>query len=161
MADEQDKLDELKRMAEANPPDQVLEDVDRITANINVYHEHHGEQPHPAASAFSAFLETIEQPYGRRVRLQAGEPVALETGWVERVGMVLIENRTGKAKKKNPTEEEKADIAKRVVRVTAGGGPGWIVRPGRFMFVEVEDASSVMLQCLHETADLYLNIFPR
>ena len=139
---------------------QWSEGQDRLVATAPVSHQHHGDQPTSSACKFSTVLDTVEQPFTRRVNIGT-EPVPLETGWVVQAGYVLIENRTGQHPEVNPTQEERETIASTVVRVAVGSDRGWLIHPNRFMLAEVEDASLVTLQCLQGTALVYLSVFSR
>ena len=141
-------------------PTQWSDGQDRLVANATVYHQHHGDQPTSSSCKFSTILDTVEQPFTRRVTIGT-EPVPLETGWVVQAGYVLIENRTGQHPEVNPTQEERRAVASAIVRVAVGSDRGWLIQPNRFMLAEVEDASLVTLQCLQGTALVYLSVFSK
>ena len=140
---------------------QLTPTQDRITAVLNMYHEHHGEQPFCVPCTFSSATSTVEQPFSRRVTVEK-DPIPLDTGWIDDVGYILLENKTGESPQTIPSEEEEEELALTILKVTAGnGGIGMLVRPGRFLFVELEDASTVWLSAAHNTVSAIVHVFPR
>jgi len=138
---------------------------DRITAVLNVYHEHFGDQPHSNNVTLSESLETVEQPFVRKMEVGT-ERMPLETGWLDEPGYVLLENVTGQRPTVIPSESEKEELARKCVTVhndlgPPSAAPGWVIRPGRFFFGEVPEGSQLTLKCLHGTADIRLTVFPR
>jgi hypothetical protein len=139
----------------------VEEGQDRITAVLNVYHEHVGCQPHSDEASFSKKLKTVEQPYARNLSV-SDKPLALDTGWLDDPGYVLVRNVTKLGLSVIPSEEQQKEFDEKVVVVrNSDSEAGWSVQPGGFFMGEMEKESTVTLRCLSGTADVSLTIFPR
>jgi hypothetical protein len=134
---------------------------DIVTANFQFYYQQHGEDPIQQTCVFSDYCPpSNEEPYGRRINVTE-DGVLLDLGWLKGkpIGVVLIENRSGKNRVK-PTEEELEDQKKQIIVVTDGDGPGFKIRPGRFAFVEPVDATTLRLTSLHGTVKAHVLVCP-
>lgn len=141
-------------------------DRDRITANLSFYHQHPGEQPTGFNQHFDYLLQTEEQPWQRRLEISESELVQLDTGWLgNNVGYLIIQNREGTNLQVTPTEEEKNNISRRIIGISAmvdgKRAPACIVRPGQFFCGEINNCHAIYLECFHGTATTYVHIFPR
>ena len=155
---------ELKERARAAGP--VLESQDRITASVAIHHEHHGSQPFSQTAQFSAMLETIEQPYTRRMVVDDAWQ-SLDAGWVGKPGYVLIENRAGGAMTRKPSEEELEELKLQVLFVSASSGAGvhhrdeFIIRPGRFFAAELAEGCVLRIRAAKPKTQIAVHVFPR
>lgn len=146
-------------------PKPVLEDVDRISVVFQALHEHCCSDPMPIPCTFAHILGTIEQPWHRVMRVSQ-EWIPLDLGWLaDGAGFLIIRNVTGSKKHLQPSEEEKADLAKKIVVVApADTDPkktGRSIRPGHFDFGYPENARELRIRCEHGTAEILLDVIPR
>ena len=118
-------------------PDEVEPvDIHRLTVVEQVYHQIAGEQPTSVNSQFSRVLASDEQPYVRRCKAtEDWQPI--DIGWVEDVGMLVIVNNEGTFRHRIPTDEQRAEVAKRVLDVGVETATGicrilrvWKIPPG-------------------------------
>lgn len=85
----------------------------RITVLETLYHQGVlGEKPTTVECQFERELESDEQPYQRRCKV-GEDPQPLDVGWIEEVGEIHIQNNEGRSLQVQPTEEEKAETAKK------------------------------------------------
>lgn len=102
---------------------------DRLTVSERVYHRPIGEEASEFVSAYSHELETQEQPYERNCTATE-EWQEVDLGWLkDGVSMLVIRNNEGRRLQRNPTDDVKADIAKRVLLVSPDRSLPWLVRP--------------------------------
>lgn len=110
---------------------------DRLVVVETVYHQPTGEQPTAVESRFSRDLQTVEQPYQRQLTATE-EWKPLDCGWIKDAGMLVIQNLEGKFQA-NPTDEERAEAAARVLEVSYREDQdpnmdvsrhGWLIYPG-------------------------------
>lgn len=135
-----------------------VQERNRITCVLNLYHEQHGEQPVGTRLAFSELLRVNAQCYSRRMRVGEKE-VPLDTGWLspEDVGYIVIENHEGSNLQTNPSPEERQDIEQRLLLVQMTPQ----VAPRRFILLQPQDFSSISLRCLHGSAKASITVYPR
>lgn len=116
---------------------------DRVTITFQLSHEHVGASPFSVAQSFATLLQQQEQPYHRRITLlDDGVPIPLDTGWINTPGMLVIDNKSGTGLQVNPSPEERERMANQVIRVLVNDIPCFVVRPGRFLFVELDRAAA-------------------
>lgn len=154
------RIDDIAAVVPTTRPD---DSHDRITANLQFYFEQIGEEPVGFESRFSGVVpHTDEEPWQRKFK--AGpewEPLKLGYLEGENVGVVIIENRAGMGLQTKPTEEERESIQKQVMRVAYdASSPGFLIRPGRFMFVEPADAAKLIIRSEHGTTKGRLLVVP-
>lgn len=140
-----------------------VQERNRITCVLQLYHEQDGEQPDGVRLAFVAPSKYNVQRYQRRMKIdEADNP--LDIGWFKphEVGSILIENLEGKGLQVQPTDEEREDIARRIIDVReAGGTSSWLVPPGGFFLGCPSSAEKVLIRCQHGSAKIGLSIYPR
>ena len=110
----------------------------RLTVVDNVYFQDAGGQPSVVSSRFNTWLESEDQPCPLKLRLTQ-EWVMLSKSWLTECSMILVEH-LGEVRSTNPTEEEKALDASKVVEVAYDGLVVMRVLPGqsaRFCPVEL------------------------
>jgi hypothetical protein len=137
---------------------------DRITVVERVYHQIIGEQATSVESRYSFDLETTEQPYKRIGSIGDQEWEPLDFGWLgTNVGLILLSNEEGKYLQTNPTEEEQAETAQRVIEVSfQAGESSWIVPPRQSMRVMLSPYRSCLplIRCRKGRARYVLHAFP-
>ncbi len=102
----------------------------RITVVETVYHQVMGDQPDCLESRFTREVESQEQPYRRNCKV-GEEWQALDTGWLDEVSMLVIRNEEGTNLQVHPTEEQKADLAKKVLLLSStDSSTNWLILPG-------------------------------
>lgn len=151
----------LKEIALNNPPEQTLtEEQDRLTVVFNATHEHFGEQPTGVQVSYSQLLQTVEQPFVRRFTV-GPTPVELPVGWVESVGTVILQNKTGTHHRTIPTEEQKAEDSRKVLEVVQDGNVIAHVPPGQCMMFQPADPTKLKIQCSGGDALGFVHVFPK
>lgn len=142
-----------------------LQTRDRLTAQVNIYHEHWGEQPVAAHCSTQRFLDTQEQPFQRRITV-GPEWVPLSRAWgtmLESVGVILLENRAGRSLMVTPTDEEWEVIQDSVIQVAIqkeAHFPFARIVAGAFLLLEPEEPELLHVRCPHPTP-LLVWAFPR
>lgn len=88
----------------------------RLVAVRMLYHQRPGQQPTGTESRWSRQLRTDGDVYTRPMK--AGEAwQEIDTGWVERVAMLGIENREGHFTQVIPTPEERLAAEAKVLEI--------------------------------------------
>lgn len=142
-------------------PTPVLQGKDRITVQMNVYHESFGNQPYQISTSYSASLETIEQPYHRRTVI-GNEWTPLDLAHLsDNPGLIVIENRTGAMLHTNPTLEERMIIDLAVLEIDLGGGPLLFVKPKRFQVLDIANPATIKMRSRQGECKIAWTIFPR
>lgn len=137
------------------------EGKDRLTIVETVYHRQYGEEATSVESRFTRELETQEQPYTRRLKVEE-DWRSLDVGWIAQVGMLIIENTEGKFLHRNPTEAEKAETLKKILEIKHEGSEGcWLILPGESMRACPSDASSLRIRCQLGIARFTIHVFSK
>lgn len=140
-----------------------IKSYDRITMHLIINHDHVGSNPKQVIGIFQGYLETKEQPYERRLTVgTVWSPI--ETGWLQYsdVGLLFLINKAGTGLMVNPSPEEREALADKVVEVSFGKNKAdLIVRPGRFIPIEVKDIRKVSLRAPNDPVEIELTLFPR
>jgi hypothetical protein len=126
--------------------------MDRVTVVEHVYHRRDGAGPVEAPpTRFWRALRTSSQPYQRS--LVADESWRkLELGWVPDPGLLILYNLEGKYLQANPTDEERDDIARRILEVSyAGHERGFLVPAGESTRMCPTHAADLMVRSRHGT----------
>ncbi len=132
---------------------------DRITVVESVYFQELNEQPQLIESRYTRELQSQEQVYQRRV-LATEEWQPLDTGWIDNVGMIVIQNNVGIFSPVLPTEEEREEAVKKILRIaflsalypidSSQGMPEpedfWIIPPKESYRATPSDASNLMIR---------------
>lgn len=141
-----------------------LQNVDRFTTTFAAHFEHRGEPPVSVSKVCQVALSTLGiEPYQRR-QTATSDPQPLDLGWVrpEQVGFIVIENLEGLGRQEYPSEEERADIARRVIEIDCGSNSGcWLVEPGLYFFGKPVNSTSIKIRCRYKTATYKVHIFPK
>jgi len=128
----------------------------QITVVEGVYHMGVDVPTSGVDNRFSRQVESDEQPYSRRYTI-GDNWTNLDFGWIERPGMLVISNEEGKFLQRNPTDEEKKDIAGRIVEIA--GTPPWLILPGE-SFRGVPAATPVQVICRKGSAKIVVTVMP-
>ena len=139
-----------------------VQERNRLTCVLNLYHEQEGEQPEGIRLSFSESLSLNAQRYNRRLKIGT-DPVPFDMGWfkTDEIGPILIENLEGRHFRIHPSDEEREDIELRVLKVYYPGSPGWLIPPRRFFLAFPEDVNGLTLQSTHGTIKTNIIIIPR
>jgi hypothetical protein len=134
-----------------------------MTVVEHVYHQVSGERPVEAPTR--GYDRALQSDGGSFLRsLIADEtwrPLNLE--WVPEPGLLCIYNREGSNLPTLPSEEEKADIARRVLEVSysVDGELGWEIPPGESMRGIPTKAKELMVRSRHEVIRYTVFAIPR
>ena len=94
---------------------------DRVTVIEQIYHQPEGKSPTLSEARFDRELETTGQLY-KRIEIEAVEnewrPLIPPGCWLEKPGMIFVENEEGRHFSVNPSAEELAEINQRVLLIT-------------------------------------------
>lgn len=134
----------------------------RIVVVEKIYHQLQGEQPIGCEHQYSQELRTDEQPYERRcVATEEWQP--LDCGWLEDVSMLHIVNEEGQFKQVNPTDEERAEAAKKILEVghyLPHECSDWLILPGQSMRGCPMTAGQLHIRCRSGKACYRLRFYP-
>ena len=113
-------------------------------------------------SRFSRPIESPEQLYKRRIFVTK-EWKPLKTGWIEEAGMLIISNEEGKNLSTNPTEDEKQEIASKIIEVSSSISASFalLIPPEESMRIMPSDASLLCIRCKSGNAMAIINAFPK
>ena len=139
------------------------EPKDRITVVETIYHQPFGQNPFSVEERYDRELETKEQPYSRHCKATE-EWQPLDCGWLASGASLLhIKNDEKLGTEVLPTEEEKAEHAKHILRIRLGSDLVWdcTVPPGETMRICPEDLAGIRIQSAHGNTDFTLTLFPR
>lgn len=146
-------------IADAPPEGAIAQDIDRLTFVCTVYHQHSDKSPVAIDCRYSVLLETSEQLYSRDLKVD-GCWKDVESGWLNKVGFLVIENHKPKYLT-NPSAEQIAEDAKRIVEVAFDGHKPWLIRPGSILPAEPSDMSGLKIRCQHGCADVTISALPK
>lgn len=113
--------DEIVALAAAQPPATVPLAPDgkarpRVTVAGSVYHQIPGETPLQADIRYARWLDSDQDPYSR-TRMPVGEQwQPIESGWIEKPGMIIVTNRRDQPGM-TPTATEREAAEARVIEV--------------------------------------------
>lgn len=152
----------------------MAEQKDRLVVVESVYHQPVGKEAKLIASRFSRELSSDEQPYQRELKAsERWEP--LDNGWIDKAGMLVIRNNEGQFLQTQPTEEERQEVAERVLEICCEDRdalsvdndfpislfPQWWILPGESMRACPADLGSIYIRCRSGTAQFTLDLLPR
>lgn len=146
----------------------LLQNRDRVTLTGHIHYEHHGDAPHSVDfPPCSYFTETQGEVYKRRITVRQ-EWKSLPLGWFAEddlpIGLIVIINQEGTvAPSTVPTEEEKADVEKRVVEIAVDQDniSDLLLPPRLHFFGMFPEPQHVRLRCQHGEARCAVHIFPK
>lgn len=137
-----------------------VQERNRFTCVLNLYHEQTGEQPAGVRLAFSDTLQYSVQRYMRHYAVDQ-EPKPLDLGWFrpEQVGFILIENLEGIHSQTLPSDEELAAINVRVIEVCYG--ESMLIPPRRFLPFFFAHPERATVCCPSGKAKMGITVYPR
>lgn len=102
-----------------------------LTVVESVYHSQEGRQPTAITSKFTRELTTSEQAYVR-YQVVTEEWQEIDLAWIgENLSSLCIANEEGTVIQTYPTEEAKAELARKVLEVRFVGDAGLLLIPPR------------------------------
>ena len=151
-------------MSHVEPLDPQPQELSRLTVLLTVHHEQVGEQPQTFPLTYSDLLETTQESYSRRMRaLEDWAP--LDFGWIHpsEVGYIIIDNIEGRGLSVNPTPEEKALTASRIIELAyvSSLDDCWEVPPRWWFCNPVKRPSDLRIRCQNGTASYRITAIPK
>lgn len=145
--------------------------TDRITVVETVYHQSFGGEPTCSESKYTKILETMEQPFKRDTKCTE-EWDKLDAGWLDECSLLVISNKEGSGLQSIPTEDEKLDIAMRVIEISGEYDIGSVdgpekpvphfeICPGESFRGCPVELKKLYIRCRYETARYSLTVFPK
>lgn len=145
---------------------------DRLTLRISIVHEHRGDKPQGFEQSYWKMLKTEgddgQTCQRRRPAVEEWKPLYLdqhrETGTA---GLIVVWNLAGLDLVVNPTDKEKAAIAKQIVHVASLDEQGQplgmvlVIPPGEFQTITVADPLKLGIRSLSGQTSYRVTIFPR
>lgn len=136
---------------------------DRITVIEQIYHQPDGKSPTLNETRFDNLLETKGQPY-KRIEIEAGPewtPLIPKGCWLDKVGMIFVENEEGRHFTVNPSQEELKAINRRVLLITDHNElSGWEVPPREGFRGRHSKPESLMVRCREGVAKYTITAYP-
>lgn len=159
-------IQDLREIAQSVDTSSILQTQDRVTATLTIHHEHQGEGPVGAEFRFSNMLESFgEQPENRRIKV-TNKWTPLKFAYLEdsQIGYIVIDNGAGRNLMVLSTQEEKDLHSRQVVRLMINKSVKLVVRPGRFILVEIEHDKKhgpLQIKCDVGTCNVKVWAFPK
>ena len=140
----------------------MAEPQSRVTVVEQVYHQILNEQPHLVESRFSRGLQSDEQAYERRLKVDEGG-MPLDCGWLTEASQLLIINEEGRNLQVIPTDEERKELAKKVLEIFFGDRPDncWLVPPGESMRACSNTLHALKIRSQSGTIRFTLHVIPK
>ena len=139
---------------------------DSITVVEQIYHQPAGEEPTAYHHSFVRKLSVQEQPYSRKIKVGEGwQP--LDLGWFadkpDAIGMVQIINDEGHFLQTQPTDEERAAAAAKVIEMRGSfvDKMVWLIPPGEAQRSSPACPGDLWIRCQSGVAQATVNVFPR
>lgn len=135
---------------------------DQLTVVETVYHLASGEEPTAAEVRFVRELETVEQPYVRKLVI-GEEWQPLDFGWVKDIGMFVLRNDEGAGLQTMPTDEERAAIMAKVLELgtAAWDNCRWLIFPQDAFRATPKVIEGLVVRCLSGKAKATIYVYPR
>lgn len=134
----------------------------RLSVIDAVYYQSPQGEPVVTESRFARWLSTTEQPYSRRLLI--GEDwTALDTGWLEQTGMLVLENEGLPPGPEQPSAEERAAAPARILEVACCGmNRGcWIIPPGESMRAQPDgNPAQIRVRCRQGQTHCKVTLYP-
>lgn len=142
---------------------QSVKDKGRLTAQLVLSYENFQDNPEQFTCRFSDVLNSIEQPYRRRIVI--GEQwTKLDYNWIESAGTIIVENRGNGRSPTIPTPEERDEEKLKELEIaiskTSNVMP-FTIPLGRFQTFWMREDSPIFLRCLHQEAQVNLIVICR
>lgn len=128
----------------------------RIVVIEKVYHQPPDGEATGVDRAYTRWVDSTEEPYGRKLTINPENWKKLDHGWVKGPCMVSIFNEEGRNRQTIPTPEELQETAGKIIEIGImpkdGNGfyldPFIIVRPGESCRFETPDISDLWIRCV-------------
>jgi len=120
-----------------------LKTRNRVSITVKSHHQTLGSNANSHEFGFQYYPDSLDEPYIReRVQLTKTE-LPLDTGWIQKPGLVILYNTTTVASNRIPTQEEVEEVNSRLIYLYNESNPesGFYVRPGRLFIAEFEEFS--------------------
>lgn len=147
-------------------PDPALKDQDRLSLKLQLYHQ--GCCSDPVAQEFnsSELLQTREQPYVRLRLKVKPDWLLLDLGWLAAtgVGVIALENAATLGLRVQPTEAQKAELAKMVILLKHAGTDDKTairLRRNEFTVGSYVDPTGLVVKSEHGVVDANLYVIPK
>ena len=137
---------------------------DRLTVIEKCYYQVYGESAKALPkSIYTRFLKSSEQEAYQRTYKIGEEWGNLDTGWIEDASMVIIKNLEGTKWTTIPSEKEREEVAKKVVRISyeASDDKHWVLEPGESMRGTPSHVQDLVLRCEKGEARITICIVPK
>ncbi len=144
---------------------QAIDPRDKFTLSIAAMFEHPGDAPDQFALTKQSYSESGEQLFKRRLTIE--EVRTLDIGWIapEQVGMLAIQNLEGIGLQVNQSEEEKCNLAERVLYVYPPDGINAMfkISPGNALICEAVEPHLLRVgpKCLDKSVRIRYYLFPK
>ncbi len=138
---------------------------DQLSVVLRFTHQREGEDSNGFDAVHSRILETEEQPYSRKLTI-GEEWKEVDFGWLTgKTGFVVIQNTEGLRLRVNQSDDEKADTAKRIIRLVAPDVEDncfnpWLIHPYGGIHAGTP-TGRLRIRCQHDTARYTLTVIPR
>lgn len=135
----------------------------RLVVVESVYCQQEGEQPDSLDAGYARWLTTDQQPLVRR-RLTIGpEWQPLDCQWLDKAGLLVLENVEGRNLARQPSADELAAIRGRVIELAYAGTPldrSWLIPPGESFRGCPANLDGLRIRCRCGQAKALLSLFP-
>lgn len=174
MSDQLPNVDGVQTVQPAGPsplfrgvnvePQSVDPSKARLTVVERVYHQPPDGDGFAVESTFARELQSDEERYQRTMKVNEGW-TQLDCGWVSAASVLIIKNEEGVFRLVNPTPEEEAEAALRVLEVGLQIGtyvePLDEIHPQESIRRCPVDLSRLVMRCRHGAAKFRLTLIPR
>ena len=133
---------------------------DVLTVVESVYFHPVGRDPRVIDCRWHLLLRTSgEQPYERYLRAKP-EWQPLDTGWVEEVGMLVIQNEEGDQSLTNP-QDGASDVVIEVAFEGARDGDSFLIYPRESLRFRPRNKANLRVRCPGGTARYHVFVTPK
>lgn len=131
----------------------------RVVVVGHVYHQNIGEQPKNVESRFVRLLDSDDQPIIRR-RFTVGESwQKIDFGWIQKPGMLVIENLEGRFIQTIPAPDEIKEASKKVLEISNENSlPIFLIPAGEDM--RGMPGADLYIRCQSGTAKYSISVMP-
>lgn len=144
------------------PEPNARPEIDKVTVVEQFYYRAFDEEAQQITSQFSYSLKTRdEQVFSKREKVgEAWEPINL--GWLDGCSNLIIQNKEGIFKDKNPTEEQVEDALKKILEVRHKDDKhSWLILPTTSVRFTPSDSKNLVIKSQFGTTKFTLNAIPK
>ena len=134
---------------------------DRITVVETVYYQPQGDDATAIDGSYSRELNSHEQIYRRNCEVgEEWEP--LDSGWIDRAGLLVVKNTEGLNQQRMPTGEEKEELKRKVLQIAYKGEEDccWLIPPGESMRGLPSHIKCLVVRCKRGTCSFSVHVIP-